>query len=259
MPNTHARRPVTALPTTYSGVTFRSRVEARWAVFFDHLGVAWEYEPEGFELSPNRRYPPDFLLPKLWEGRGTWFEVKGDEPTRAEEARCVDLACGTGRRVVLAVHAPFPPSLSDLRSDGSLRVYYPSGGTDRGFAFFECVYCGHVDVAWPGLAHGCDCDFAYDSNPATTPRIMAAYAAARSERFGVFEQPGRSDGPFKHTCGSSQVLLTWFTFANGSRHIKQTCGGCGTALGWAKQTPENIAKATEPTKQRPAGSLFDAD
>jgi len=34
-----------AIPTTYNGVNFRSRLEARWAVFFDLLHWSWKYEP----------------------------------------------------------------------------------------------------------------------------------------------------------------------------------------------------------------------
>ena len=36
------------IETYYNGYRFRSRLEARWAVFFDALGVPYEYEPEGF-------------------------------------------------------------------------------------------------------------------------------------------------------------------------------------------------------------------
>lgn len=39
-----------AIPTTYKGVTFRSKLEARWAVFFDTLGIEWEYEPQGYKI-----------------------------------------------------------------------------------------------------------------------------------------------------------------------------------------------------------------
>jgi hypothetical protein len=39
-----------ALPTKYSGIVFRSRLEARWAVFFDTLGIEWEYEPQGYKI-----------------------------------------------------------------------------------------------------------------------------------------------------------------------------------------------------------------
>jgi hypothetical protein len=34
-----------AIPTVYKGVQMRSRLEARWAAFFDELGWPWEYEP----------------------------------------------------------------------------------------------------------------------------------------------------------------------------------------------------------------------
>lgn len=51
-----------AIPTTYSGVTFRSRLEARWAAFYDETGRRWEFEPEGYEL-PSGRYLPDFWMP----------------------------------------------------------------------------------------------------------------------------------------------------------------------------------------------------
>lgn len=67
---------IKAIPTRYRGYHFRSRLEARWAVFFDALGIEWEYEPEGFELPDGTRYLPDFWLPTI-EG-GTWVEVKGD-------------------------------------------------------------------------------------------------------------------------------------------------------------------------------------
>lgn len=53
---------IAAIPTTYAGVTFRSRTEARWAVFFDQLDIPWDYEPEGYQLKAGW-YAPDFWLP----------------------------------------------------------------------------------------------------------------------------------------------------------------------------------------------------
>ena len=64
----------TAIETEYAGHRFRSRLEARWAVFFDHLGIKWFYEPQGYELGNGRRYLPDFWL----ETFGVWAEVKGN-------------------------------------------------------------------------------------------------------------------------------------------------------------------------------------
>jgi hypothetical protein len=53
-----------AIETRYRGYRFRSRLEARWAVFMDALGVRWEFEPEGYDLD-GERYLPDFWLPDL--------------------------------------------------------------------------------------------------------------------------------------------------------------------------------------------------
>ena len=51
------RYSIPAIPTMYRGIQFRSRLEARWAAFFDVLGWHWEYEPAEF-----RGWIPDFLL-----------------------------------------------------------------------------------------------------------------------------------------------------------------------------------------------------
>ncbi|MGW2371717.1 hypothetical protein [Kitasatospora sp. NPDC001683] len=81
------------IETRYAGCRFRSRLEARWAVFFDHLGIAWEYEPQGFDIN-GRAYLPDFLLTDC----GTWVEVKGAE---------ADLDGNLMRQA--ALHLPRPP------------------------------------------------------------------------------------------------------------------------------------------------------
>lgn len=46
-----------AIPTRYRGTQFRSRLEARWAAFFDLVGWSWNYEP--FDLLG---YVPDFIV-----------------------------------------------------------------------------------------------------------------------------------------------------------------------------------------------------
>lgn len=63
---------IKAIETKYRGYHFRSRLEARWAVFFDALGARWEYELEGFSFD-GIAYLPDFFLPDL----GIWCEIKG--------------------------------------------------------------------------------------------------------------------------------------------------------------------------------------
>ena len=62
------------IETKYDGYLFRSRLEARWAVFFKAAGIKYQYEPQGF-TDDKAKYLPDFYLPD-WD---TYAEVKGDE------------------------------------------------------------------------------------------------------------------------------------------------------------------------------------
>jgi hypothetical protein len=79
-----------AIETEYAGYRFRSRLEARWAVFFDAVGIRWQYEPEGFQRSLGAdetgaerliNYLPDFYLPNSQ----TWVEVKGSDELLARD------------------------------------------------------------------------------------------------------------------------------------------------------------------------------
>lgn len=72
------------IETIYRGIRFRSRLEARWAVFLDALSLRWEYEPQGFICTHRLRltgsgegeqvfsYLPDFWIPDI----KMWAEVK---------------------------------------------------------------------------------------------------------------------------------------------------------------------------------------
>lgn len=51
-----------AIETVYNGYKFRSRLEARWAVFFDTLGIEYQYEVEGYIIENAGKYLPDFFL-----------------------------------------------------------------------------------------------------------------------------------------------------------------------------------------------------
>lgn len=66
---------IKAIQTVYNGYKFRSRLEARWAVCFDHLGLRWEYETEGYEL-PTGWYLPDFFFPDF----NVFAEIKAEVP-----------------------------------------------------------------------------------------------------------------------------------------------------------------------------------
>jgi hypothetical protein len=66
-----------ALPTKYDGITFRSRNEARWAIFFDVMGIKWTYEEQGYKLSNGETYLPDFRI-RLASGKYLYVEAKPD-------------------------------------------------------------------------------------------------------------------------------------------------------------------------------------
>lgn len=48
---------IKAHPTHYDGILFRSRLEARWAAFFDRIAWHWKYEPIDFS-----GWTPDFWV-----------------------------------------------------------------------------------------------------------------------------------------------------------------------------------------------------
>jgi hypothetical protein len=70
---------IAPIETLYRGYRFRSRLEARWAVFFDAAEIEWVYEPDGFRVN-GRAYLPDFWFPPL----KCFAEVEPDKETTIE-------------------------------------------------------------------------------------------------------------------------------------------------------------------------------
>lgn len=75
------------IETVYKGYRFRSRLEARWAVFFDALGIEWEYEKEGYDLGEAGWYLPDFWLPRYH----IHCEIKPVESTKQDDERLAQI------------------------------------------------------------------------------------------------------------------------------------------------------------------------
>lgn len=102
-----------AIETSYKGYRFRSRLEARWAVFLDAIGAKWEYEPEGYQL-PSGWYLPDFFIhyrddqPERIRhpGAGAFLEIKPIAPTEIEKRLMVELSRATFHNGILAVGLP---------------------------------------------------------------------------------------------------------------------------------------------------------
>ena len=102
---------IKAIETRYAGHHFRSRLEARWAVFFDALDMRWEYEPEGYELASGR-YLPDFWLANA----DAFLEVK--RPGAPFDQRWTDLAAMTGQHVIV---------VRGIGENGTMASYSPAG------------------------------------------------------------------------------------------------------------------------------------
>jgi hypothetical protein len=99
---------IKAIETNYNGYRFRSRLEARWAVFFDAEGWAYSYESEGYDLG-GTWYLPDFLLTE----KNLWVEVKGTFPTDEEQAKFVRL-CRLSQRDGMILHGEISPNITFL-------------------------------------------------------------------------------------------------------------------------------------------------
>jgi hypothetical protein len=94
---------IQAIPTEYNGTKYRSRTEARWAVFFDISRIPVRYEAEGFQTESGW-YLPDFEL--TGATRKTFFEVKPERPADHEIAVLAALAKGAEAHAFVACGPP---------------------------------------------------------------------------------------------------------------------------------------------------------
>lgn len=99
------------IETTYKGYRFRSRLEARWAVFLDSLGYQWQYEPEGFELSDGTKYLPDFYIQGIDTNNEQfcfWLEVKPEQSTDDSKPKKFALELPDNEYILFADGIPIP-------------------------------------------------------------------------------------------------------------------------------------------------------
>jgi hypothetical protein len=192
-----------SMPTYYKGITFRSRLEARWAIILDELGIAWEYEPEAIVIEssiwfadPQNRdvmsYLPDFYLPE----HKAFVEVKGslDE---AEYWKIIRIAHNLARdddhkyAFFLAGnigsekhHRPALHSLTNhegliyaahvgFNYKNSDPLYNSVIGYDAGIEYTDAK----IDCVYELLLHN------HDINPYESDRLIFAANVARNARF----------------------------------------------------------------------------
>jgi hypothetical protein len=212
-----------AIETRYKGYHFRSRLEARWAVFFDHLGLRWQFEPEGFDLTEHGLgyYLPDFFLPD----QNYWIEVKPDNFNDPDAYRKLAyVGAATEARGLLVAGEPYHNvvmgSFDHYMAAGSacdqwwVVDTYPREDGDEGgrggqmdgpYLFCVCPLCDKIGIEFDGRGErvcGVDtCGHKRTEKEAHAlglwgllghgdkgysgdhPKIVAAAEAARSARF----------------------------------------------------------------------------
>lgn len=188
------------IQTYYNGYHFRSRLEARWAVFFDALGVKYEYEPEGFNLGRGRCYLPDFRV-KCWGTRGhrdgpawdLYIEVKGhmtkEDALKIREFNDFDGDIGIKNPVLIVDKIPAHGTASDSWVFG---CYDPMPGSDLCPFNYETID-GDMFGAYPAATKNGHFYLMGDEgsyiNNDDIPHIIQAYDCARMARFEHGETP----------------------------------------------------------------------
>lgn len=182
-----------AIETAYNGYRFRSRLEARWAVLFDTLGIDYLYEYEGFTIGHG--YLPDFFLPKL----DLWFEVKGAYPSPDEQRKAARVTTKN------CTECDRPHKEMAMIAHGSPGEYLLLGfgfGKMIGHGMFiECPECRVFGIGitsafdypeTPALFWRLRCSHNNGKTPPVfgfSDRVLSAFSTARSARFEFGETP----------------------------------------------------------------------
>ncbi len=125
---------INAIPTTYRGVRFRSRLEARYAALFDLLRWQWDYEP--IDL---RGYVPDFIVDT--------HDPYQDRPLLVE---CKPYLVGSSEREIIAATARI--ERSGWKGEAVVvgigqAAYLGQHGTDGRLVWGPATYVRHATPA----------------------------------------------------------------------------------------------------------------
>jgi len=185
---------IKAIETIYNGYRFRSRLEARWAVFFDAAGIEYQYEAEGYKLSNGMNYLPDFWLPQL----DCWVEIKGEWPSDEDWLKMCFLANDSTYRVLLLGQIPISNNdLPDNYYGVKIYGFYPDGTLDYhddSLCFCQCDLCEKWGFVYEGRIRQCGCrntDRVYGNRD----KVEDAYRKARQARFEHGEEPRLNTTP----------------------------------------------------------------
>lgn len=183
-------RDVSAIETRFRGTMYRSRTEARWAVFFDALRVSYSYEPERLSLSSGESYLPDFFVRDF----RAYFEVKpSSESIVTEEcvrARTLSqdrpkqrmwLAMGAPdaeRSNVLPLNQwPFQTDIAEILSVPENRYRFMEDRRDDGVFWLQSEFVGG-GFSSSYMIGGSGTSTDHDRLPLIKGRILQAYRVA---------------------------------------------------------------------------------
>lgn len=156
-----------AIDTHYNGYKFRSRLEARWAVYFDQLNIEYQYEVEGFVLPSGKQYLPDFYLPQ----HQFFCEIK---PFSQSDDRWEELVLHTKKPLILLAGEPNNDHYMISYSEDEESKINRCDGTiiPVGMKYYPFFYVGYP--VWDGDPH------------------YLAVKAAKSKRFEFEDYSGPS-------------------------------------------------------------------
>lgn len=176
----------------YDGYRFRSRTEAKWAVFWNHIGLPFAYEKEGYDLGETC-YLPDYFIPAF----DAFVEIKPDPPTAEEIRKCELLHLQSGKTVLLLHGQPWPGRYRALLFDRDTL----GNASEESRPYLEGVIlqCGRCEClvfvaedergepyVWQALGHKnrtCSMGKCVERDPELTDALRAAFAAATQARF----------------------------------------------------------------------------
>ena len=187
-----------AKSTCYDGNYFRSKLEARWAVFMDLLGVTYEYERDSAIVGAGFveiGYCPDFFLEDLQ----LYVEIKPRKPNEIEILKAVGWADYTADVVFFY----------NLSLDNGIKVIgepplKPLVSLDH-YRWCECDRCFKIDITEFGIPEcGCYSENEFDMmylgdipeiDFSRTKNLIDAYKIAKNYNFStsakVMMLPGR--------------------------------------------------------------------
>lgn len=186
------------IETVFNGCRYRSRMEARWAVFMDTMHIPFVYEPEAYMID-GQGYLPDFYL----EDQDAFFEIKSPTAPSSAWRKLVGLVRLTGKTGFLMRRPPVAPPDFSVRYDEEagaimfckMELSMPDGiqpggevGEDSPYLWCECPRCGRTELQFDGRADRIKCgcqksphgDKGYN---AWSPRLLRAYNYASGYRF----------------------------------------------------------------------------